>query len=160
MHILTASNYEEAVGAIRHILYMYVDLAQSWQGFGHNSGSAHLFDAIKFVDADTDGLADYVDLDLLRAGSAIAILCQYYDSWCEERDLTKNSFLAEYQAAVDAGRLAAFPDVEAVIRTALARDPMPFDDPWFDDAVVPIYRKYVLGFFARLAASDRSGARV
>lgn len=158
MHILTASNYEEAVGAVRHILYMYVDMAESWQGFGHNCSAADQFDAIKFVDADTDGQAHYVDLDLLRAGSAIAILCQFYDSWCEERDLTGNPFLAEYQAALDAGRLAAFPDIEAVIRTALARAPMPTEDPWFDEAVVPIYRKYVLGFFARLAASDRSVA--
>jgi len=160
VHILNDSNYEEAVGAIRHILFMYVDLVQGWQGFGHNSGTADQFDATKFVDADTDGQAYYVDLDLLRSGSAIAILCQFYDSWCEERDLTGNIFLADYEAALDAGRLAAFPDIEAVIRTALTRDPMPFDDPWFDDAVVPIYRKYVLGFFARLAASDRSVAPV
>lgn len=160
MHTVTASNHEEAVGAIRHILFMYVDLAQSWQGFGHNSGTADKFDAIRFVDADTDGQASYVDLDLLRAGSAIAILCQFYDIWSEEGDLTGNIFLADYQAAVDAGRLAAFPDIEAVIRKALARDPMPLEDPWFDDAVIPIYRKYVLGFFARLAASDRSRASV
>jgi hypothetical protein len=160
MHILNDSNYEEAVGAIRHILYMYVDLVQGWQGFGHNSGTADQFDAVKFVDADTDGQASYVDLDLLRAGSAIAILCQFYDIWSEEGDLTGNIFLAEYQAAVDAGRLSAFPDIETVIRTALARDPMPLEDPWFEDAVIPIYRKYVLGFFARLAASDRSVASV
>jgi hypothetical protein len=160
MHMLNDSNYEEAVGAIRHILFMYVDLVQGWQGFGHNSGTADQFDAIKFVDADTDGLAYYVDLDLLRAGSAIAILCQFYDIWSEEGDLTGNIFLADYQAAVDAGRLAAFPDIEAVIRTALARDPMPLEDPWFEDAVIPIYRKYVLGFFACLAVSDRSVASV
>ena len=56
---------------------------------------------------------------------------------------------------MDGGRFSAFPDIEAVIREALSRGEMSADDPWFDEAVTPIYRKYVRGLFRRLANADR-----
>lgn len=43
-----------------------------------------------------------------------------------------------------------------VIRAAIERDVMILEDCWFDEAAVPIYRKYVLALFARLAALDRT----
>lgn len=158
MHTITMSNYEEALGAIRDILLMYVDMAESYDGFGHNGDAAIQFDPLQFIDAETDQKAHYVDLNLLRAGCAIAILFQYYNRWGEEQCLAENIYLAKHQAALDEGRLGLFPDIEQIIRAAVARDPMPLDDPWFDEAVVPIYRKYVIGLFARLAASDRQRA--
>lgn len=113
---------------------------------------------MQFIDAETDQKAHYVDLNLLRAGSAIATLFQYYNRWGEEQGLAANAYLAKFQAALDEGRFGLFPDIEEVIRAAVARDPIPLDDPWFDEAVVPIYRKYVIGLFGRLAASDRHSA--
>ncbi|WP_374275081.1 hypothetical protein [Brevundimonas sp.] len=155
MHTITMSNYEEALEAIRDILLMYVDMAESYDGFGHNGNVAIRFDPLQFIDVETDQKAHYVDLNLLRAGCAIAILFEYYNRWGEEQGLVHNIYLARYQAALDEGRLGLFPDVEEIIRAAVARDPMPLDDPWFDEAVAPIYRKYVIGLFARLAASNR-----
>lgn len=158
MHTITISNYGEALEAVRDILLMYVDMAESYNGFGHNGDVAIRFDPLQFIDAETDQTAHYVDLNLLRAGCAIAILFQYYNRWVEEQGLANNIYLAKYQAALDEGRLGLFPDIEQIIRAAVVRDPMPIDDPWFDEAVAPIYRKYVIGLFARLAASDRQTA--
>ena len=52
--------------------------------------------------------------------------------------------------------MRAFSDIEKVIREAVKRNFMPIEDEWFEAAVVPIYRKYVLGYFSLLAGSDRS----
>lgn len=155
MHVITGDNYEEAVDAVRDILMMYVDMASSYEGFGHASDVYVRFDPLKFVDAETDGKAHYVDLDLLRAGSAIAILYFFYDLWCEDQRLS-GPHIQRQESALNEGWLCAFPDIENVVREAIARDYMPIEDQWFDEAVVPIYRKYVLGLFERLAASDRS----
>jgi len=158
MRTITMSNYEEALRAIRDILLMYVEMAESDDGFGHNGDVSIQFDPLQFIDAETDGKAHYVNLNLLRAGCAIAVLFQYYNRWGEEQGLAENIYLAKHQAALDEGRFSLFPDIEEVIREAVARDPMPLDDPWFNGAVAPIYRKYVIGYFARLAASDRQMA--
>ena len=156
MHVIDRDNHGEALDAMRDILMLYVDLTDT-RGFGHAADIHIRFDPLMFVDAQTDGSsAVYVDMDLLRAGSAIAILCTFYDLWCEEQHLKDNSRGERYQLALEQGRLAAFPDVEAVLREAIRRDHMPIDDPWMDEAVEPIYRKYVLGFFRRLAAEERA----
>ena len=159
MHIINGENYGEANDAVRDILMMYVDMAGSYSGFGHASDVYIRFDPLRFVDAEVakDGY-HYVDLDLLRAGSAIAVLCAFYDLWCEEQPLADHMRTSEYQAAIAAGRFARFPDVEAVIREAIARNTMPLDDPWLEEAVAPIYRKYVTSLFAELSRSDRSSS--
>lgn len=136
---------------------MYVDMAGSYAGFGHASDTYVRFDPLRFIDAEVedDGYY-YVDLELLRSGSAVAILCAFYDLWCEEQPLADHGRILNYQSAVETGRLGRFPDIEAVVRQAIARNVMPLDDPWFEEAVVPIYRKYVLAYFRELGISDRS----
>lgn len=147
---------EEALQAIRDILLLYVDMAESYAGFGHAVDCNLRFDPLRFVDATLEtppGRAPVVDLDLLRAGSAVAVLCALYDEWCEFETVTGG----RYREAILAGRLSAAPDIEQVARTALDRGEIPLDDPWFDAAVEPIYRKYVVGYFTRLAGQDRGG---
>lgn len=156
MHLITSENYLEAAEAIRDILMMYVEMADGYGRFGHASDVHIRFDPLRFINAETDDKAYYIDLDLLRSGSAIAILCTYYDLWAEEDRVYSHPGNKRYQSALDGGRFSAFPDIEAVIREALSRDEIPANDPWFDEAVVPIYRKYVRGFFQRLASADRS----
>ena len=150
MHLITSENYLEAAEAIRDILMMYVEMADGYKGFGHASNVHIRFDPLRFIDAETDDKVYYIDLDLLRSSSAIAILCTYYDLWMEEDRVYGHSGNERYQSALDDGRLSAFPDIEAVIREALSRGEMSADDPWFDEAVVPIYRKYVRGFSGAL----------
>lgn len=158
MHIITADNYHEADDAVRDILMMYVDLADATAGFGHNADANIRFDPFTFVDAEVEGgdRYHYVDIDLLRAGSAIAILCAFYDVWIEEQKLKQHPLTKRFQAAVDEKRLRRFSDIEGVITEAIARNHAPIEDQWIEKAVGPIYRKYVLSFFARLAKQDRS----
>lgn len=159
MHIVGADNYHEANDAVRDILMMYVDLADATAGFGHNADVHVRFDPFKFVDAEVDD-ADryhYVDIDLLRAGSAVAILCAFYDLWLEEQEVEQQTLTKRFQAAVDEKRFSRFPDIESVIAEAIARNSAPIEDLWMNQAVAPIYRTYVLGFFARLAKRGRSG---
>jgi hypothetical protein len=69
MHLITSDNYEEALDAVRDILIMYAEMAYAYEAFGHASGVYARFDALKFIDAETDGKAYYVDMDLLRTTS-------------------------------------------------------------------------------------------
>lgn len=156
VHIITSDNYEAATDAVRDILLMYQEMASNYQGFGHAADIYVRFDPLMFVDARSDEQAYYTDLNLLRSGSAVAMLCAFYDVWCEEQGLDDHPRTKRYQDALEAGRFKLFPDIEAVIQTAIERDVMPLEDCWFEEAVVPIYRKYVLGLFARLATLDRS----
>ena len=157
MHVVGSQNYPEALDAIRYILMLYVDLADNTQGFGHNADTYIRFDRLKFVDAQVE--SDdyyYVDLELLHAGSAIAIVCVFYDLWCEYQSLSAHPASEHCEVAVNSGRLSHFPDIEAVLRDAIVRKYMAIDDPWFEQVLTPIYRKYVLGYFERLAQADRS----
>jgi hypothetical protein len=155
VHVITSDNYEEATDAARDILLMYYELAYGSAGFSHAVDYTIRFDPLKFVDADRERPLGGVPLDLLHEGAAVAILCFFYDLWCEEQHLS-GPHTKVYEEALNAGRLKAFPDIERVIREAISRGYMPMDDEWFEGAVAPIYRKYVLGLFQRLAASDRS----
>lgn len=158
MHTVTKDNYEEAQDAIRDILMMSVDMAESTSGFGHAVDVHIRFDPLKFVDAEVAADVVWVDIDLLRSGSALAIVAFFYDMWCEfdAVDVTDQAGSDHrYKVAVEMGRLHHSPDVEAVVREALNRNHMAQDDPWFERAVQPIYRKYVLGYFRRLSAMDR-----
>ncbi|HEV2079043.1 MAG TPA: hypothetical protein VGR19_03975, partial [Allosphingosinicella sp.] len=83
-------------------------------------------------------------------------MCAFYNLWTEEQELGGHPLTKRFQAAVDEGRLSRFPDIEGVIAEAIRRNCAPIEDLWIEDAVAPIYRKYVLGFFARLAQQDRS----
>ena len=157
MHIIDADNYHEAQDAVRDILMMYVDLADATAGFGHNADVYIRFDPLKFIDAGVeDAGTDYVDLELLRSGSAVALLCTIYNIWTEEQELHGHPFLERVQAAIKDGRMGQFPDIESVIVEALRRNSAPIEDMWIEDAVAPIYRKYVLGLFSRLARRDRA----
>jgi hypothetical protein len=155
VHLITNDNHEEAADALRDILMMYVDMAAGYAGFGHASDVYVRFDRLKFVDAEDDGKAAYVDLKLLRAGSAVAIMCFFYDLWCEDQHLS-GPHVRRYEEALEQGRLRSFPDIEQVLREAISRRYIPFEDDWFEEAVSPIYRKHVLGYFQSLAQRDRS----
>ena len=155
MHLITKSNHNEATDAVRDILMMYVDMADSYAGFGHASDVYIRFDRLKFVDARDDGNAAYVDLELLRAGSAIAILCFFYDLWCEEQRLS-GPHTTQYEEAIKLGRLEAFTDIDKVLKEVVRREYVALDDDWLETAVAPIYRKYVQGYFKALGKNDRS----
>lgn len=153
-HTITSENYTEALDAIRDILLLYVDMAESYSGFGHAADINVRFDPLKFVDAELinpTGHAPLVDMNLLRTGSGIAILCSLYDEWCEFEAVVGRRF----KEAIQAGRLGLVPDIEQVAREALQRGEVPLADPWFDEAVEPIYQRHVVGYFEALSKMHR-----
>ena len=161
MHTVTAENYQEALEATRDILMMFVDMAEGSSGFSHAVDVAIRFDPLKFVDAELADDVVWVDIDLLRSGSAVAILAYFYDMWCEFEAVDVPHPVVNdnrYKEAVESGRLHYSPDIESVAREALKRNEMTLEDPWFDEVVQPIYRKHVLGYFRRLSEMDRSMA--
>jgi hypothetical protein len=151
MHTITHDNYAEANEAIRDILMMYVDMT-AYNGFGHGNTVHIRFDRLKFIDAVSDDKAYYVDMDLLNAGSAVAFISDLYDRHVEGEIVVATD---EEAVALETRRLSAFPDIEAVAKEALRRRNILLDDSWFDDALQPIYRKYVLAFFKQLSECDR-----
>jgi hypothetical protein len=154
--VITPAQAGEALEAVRDILLLYVDMAESYAGFGHAVDCNLRFDPLRYVDAVLEtppGQAPAVDLDLLRTGAAVAVLCALYDEWCEFETVAGG----RYREAILTGRLSAVPDIDHVARAALARGAMTLEDPWFDAAVEPIYRKHVVGYFAHLAEQVRSG---
>ena len=157
MHTVTSENYDEALDAIRDILLMFADMAGAYSGFGHAVDVAVRFDPLKFVDAKVAEEVAGIDVDLLRSGSAVAILAFLYDLWCEFEEVDV-PLAKRYKEAVESGRLHRSPDIEGVAREAFSRNKMPLDDPWFEQAVVPVYREHVLGYFRRLSQMDRSTA--
>ncbi|WP_299172971.1 hypothetical protein [uncultured Brevundimonas sp.] len=153
-HTITNENYGEALDAIRDILLLYVDMAESYSGFGHATDVNVRFDPLKFVDAELinpTGYAPLVDIAFLRTGSAVAILCSLYDEWCEFEAVVGQQF----KDAIQAGRLRLVPDIDRVAREALERGDMRLEDPWFDEAVEPIYQRHVVGYFEALSKMHR-----
>lgn len=153
-HQVTNENRGEALDALRDILLLYVEMAESYSGFGHASNVYVQFDPLKFVDAElvtTPGYGPLLDLDFLRTGSAIAILCELYDEWCEHEVVRGGRF----QQAIEGGRLRSVPDVEQVAIEAIRRGAMRLEEPWFEGAVEEIYQRHVVGYFEKLAKMHR-----
>lgn len=153
-HTITVENASEAMDAVKDILLLYAGMAESYSGFGHASNVHLKFDPLKFVDAELltpEGYAPLLDLDFLRTGSAMAVLCQLYQDWCEFETVDGG----RHRSAILEGRLRFAPDIEAVAKEALRRGAIPLDDLWFDNAVEPIYQRYVVGHFEALSKMHR-----
>lgn len=151
---ITSDNLEEAMDALKDILLLYVNMAVSYSDFGHATDVNVRFDPLRFVDAELTtppGYAPLIDMDRLRTGSAIAILCSLFDEWCEFETVAGLRF----NEAIRAGRLRFVPDVERVAREALQRGDMRLDDSWFDEAVEPIYQRHLVGYFEALSKMHR-----
>lgn len=151
---ITADTAGEARDALRDILLMYVDMADSYGGFGHATALAVRFDPLKFVGADLiDGPEGELGIDLafLRTGSAIALLCRLFDEWCETDQITLDGAGQRAFQALAAGRLRHVPDVEAVVRECFDRAGHAPDSVWLKTRVAPIYERHVRGFFLRMA---------
>jgi hypothetical protein len=151
--LITRDNIEEANGALAQILLLFVEMAESYSGFGHAADAGIRLDPLKFVDAELEryeGWAPLINLDLLRTGSAIAILCSLYDDCVE--DLGQPSRFAE---DVRVGKLRHIPDVEAAALKIIDHFTDWFESPALEEIVEPIYHKYVVGYFERLSRMHR-----
>lgn len=157
MHVVNQGNLGEAIDAVRDVLVMYVNVAED--GFiPHNADWAIRFDPLMYVDAVQDSeRAYYVDMDLLRAGSAMAMVARYFSAWSEEQGVHAWKDTERYAAAVAAGRLAHLPEIEAVLVEHLSGRHAAADDPWFDEVTPALCETYVRSYFSRLAGGAPSG---
>jgi len=153
-HVITQDNRTEAADAVRDILLMYADLALDGV-LTHNAEWPIRFDPLKFVDAVQDS-ADYyyVDVDLLRTGSAMAMVATF---WNEQQGTFAGAKTEAYAAAIQDGRLRQIPDIEAVIVEFLKGEHSALQDPWFDQAGARLCEVHVRNYFRCLAESASSG---
>lgn len=157
MHVLNQENFQRATDAVRDILVMYVNLAEEGRIL-HNADWAIRFDPLLYVDAVQDSERSYyVDMDLLRTGSALAMVARYFSAWSEEQGVHAGKDTELYAAAVAAGRLAHLPAIEAVLVEHLSGRHAAPVDPWFDEVTPSLCETYVQSYFRRLASGDRSG---
>lgn len=157
MHVVNQENYWTAVDAVRDILVMYVNVAEDGRII-HNADWAIRFDPLMYIDAVQDTERTYyLDMDLLRAGSALAMVVRYFSAWSEEQRVHAWSDTERYAEAVAARRLAHLPDVEAVLVEHLSGRHAAADDPWFDDVTPALCETHVRRYFRRLAEGELSG---
>lgn len=155
MHLITRDNYSEADDAVRDILMMYVELARD-QFFIHNVDVHIRFDPLKFVDAKPDTTSVYyVNLDLLRTGSALAIVALFHTYWSEEQGVYAGSRTGEFKRAILGGRLSNFPDIEGVLLEFLKGEHADLLDPWFDEVTIALVKAHVNPFFEGLAPEKK-----
>ena len=160
MQVVNQENSRGAVDAVRDILLMYVNMAE--EGFiPHNADWPIRFDPLMYVDAVQDSERTfYVDMDLLHAGSALAMVARYFSAWSEEQGVHAWKDTERYAEAVSAGRLAHLPEIEAVLVEHLSGRHAAPDDPWFDEVTPALCETYVRSYFRRLCdpATPSSGA--
>lgn len=146
------SNYGQANQAIRDILFMFVDMLESYGGFGSDLDTGS-FDPFVFARAYVDerpGESLSIDQHLLVSGAAIAVLCGMLDAWQQEDpDLVpKTPWLKRAAELLQDEALADYPDLEQAIRVGLT------DGDAMQDLLPQICAKYVRGYFTRFIEPD------
>lgn len=146
---ITENNYQKAYDAIKDILYMYVDMIESYEGFGHNIETGK-FSPLDFVDApiiEPEGYTFAVDVSLLQNGSAIALLCELSDAWDEyETWEVKNwPLIPLIKLASDAGRFNHLPIIQQAFKFGFGSD-----EAAFREQLVKVYKQCVCSYFVQL----------
>jgi hypothetical protein len=133
--------------ATRDVLGMYWDMVTTYSGFGHSADTGSL-NFLRFIDLPIEQADPSIlkELQLVRIGSAIAILCQVADSWLEHDTFPADfPYYRAIAEALESGRLAHLPEFESAVRAGLASFAS------FRAAAQPLYDKYVVGYFQYLA---------
>lgn len=134
--------------AIRHILFMYRDMAESYDGFGHNIDTGlGRFDAPAILDLPDDADLPSSELELLRTGAAIALLCDLSDAWDEEGDASGTHLrLITARLVLQSGGFGQYPEIAKAFELGFGKD-----ETAFRQQLSVVYARYVRGYFARLA---------
>ena len=146
---ITTDNYHEATDAIRDILYMYVDLVESYEGFGHNIERGK-FKALDFIDArviEPEGYTFAIDESLLFPGAAISLLCDLSDAWDEYEtwDVENWPIINEIKLAYESSRFSHMPEVDKAIGLGFGNS-----EEEFRDQLKVVYKVHVCGYFEKL----------
>jgi hypothetical protein len=148
---ITVETLPYAQAAIRDILYLYVDMVESYGGFGHNLDTG-TFSPAEFVNSKVitpDGYTLGLDEELLHTGSAIAILCAISDCWDDQGEISLWwPKIKSAKSALDAGQFKHLPEIEKAFVLAFEGDL-----PLFTEQLQAVYQKHVLSYFKRLSES-------
>ena len=149
---ITSDNYQIANDATRDILYMYVDLIESYGGFGHNINTGS-FDPLSFIDVDViepEGASLEIDVAFLQSGSSIALLCALSDAWDEYDtwNVKHWSLMTEIKKAFEGKRFTHLLEINKAIELGFGKDEVAFREQ-----LEVVYRKYVCAYFHELLES-------
>lgn len=147
---ITSENYQEADDAIRDILFMYVDLAESYKGFGHNINRGK-FKALDFIDVrvvEPDGYTFAIDETILYPGSAISLQSELSDVWDEYQtwDVKNWPLINEIKQAYEANWFSHMPDIEKAIQLGFEKN-----EDEFRRQLKLVYETHVCSYFNKLA---------
>jgi hypothetical protein len=146
---ITTVNYQEAYDAIRDILFMYVDLVESYEGIGHNVRRGD-FKALDYIDArvvEPEGYTFNIDETLLLPGAAISLLCELSDAWAEFEtwDVKRWPLIYETKLAYEANRFSHLPDIEKAVALSFGSN-----QEAFREQLKLVYEAHVCSYFKRL----------
>jgi hypothetical protein len=145
MHHITDENYYEVNDVIRDILLMYVDMIESYRGFGHNIQTG-AFKPMVYLDSllcEPEGYSFDIDMKLLQSGSAICLLCFLSDILDETDEWNLDSpFMIEISIAFKAKRFSQFPEIEKAFQLALLEN-----ETEFRKQLNIVYKCYVVEYF-------------
>ena len=146
---ITTENLEVTNDAIRDILFMYVDLIESYEGFGHNIERGK-FKAIDFIDArvvEPEGYTFALDETLLYPGAAISLLCEISDAWDEYEtwDVKNWPLIYEIKVAYEANRFSHMPEIEKAITLGFGDN-----EEIFREQLKVVYEMHVCSYFKKL----------
>ena len=148
--------HQQAMDAIRDILFMYKTLVEYFGIFDDLGSDGGKFDPMIFVDciaADYD--IDEEDAQLLQQGSAIKMLCRVYQAWGQQSFPKYDSEATkEARQVLEQGRLKHMPLLEEVMSLALAD--IKQAETRFDE----VYKECVLGYFKQLATGYELSAAI
>ena len=138
---MTALSFDEvqrANVAIRDILFLYRDLTNSGQfAEGHDVGT---FNPWAYLNVRLDGGLPRDDVELLQAGSAVALLTLYSEAL--ENGAADEQQRAALRGGLTSGRFEHLPEAEAAVRAALGAGDDP-DDRAMRSALDRVYEVYV-----------------
>lgn len=151
---ITEDNYQLANDAIRSILFMYVDLIESYNGFGHNIDTGNITPAtyLELIDApviEREGYILGVNTELMQQGSAIALLCMLSDAWDEHEtwdtgwdilNLTKNALIDK--------RFQHMPAIEKAFKLGFSSS-----ENKFREQLKHVYNNHVINYFKDILQS-------
>ena len=136
---------DELQSALRDILFLFWDMALSYQGFGQGVDTGS-FDVFRFLDAEADNPALEGGIELARIGAGIALLCRLADQMEEAGtgDLEDSDLRLRTREALSSGCLDDRPEMRLAVEAVLK------DETAFREMLPDIYAEYVKGYLRRL----------
>lgn len=127
--------------ARQDILAMYADLVRSYGGFGHNINVGN-FDVFRLLDGPILEKAE-IDVNFLRSGAAIALLCLLSDAWNEYKtaDVPAWPIIPKIKTAYKAGKFDCIPEIKKAFELGFGNS-----ETLFREQLRLVYEKFVVGY--------------